>query len=63
MNITAKELKIGDRLIVRGIPRAVQQAGPALTDPDLIIISWRDAKGGLRHGCAGSDAQITVQEG
>lgn len=62
MNITAKELKPGDRLIVRGIPSIVQQSGPAISDPGLIIISWRDAKGELHHGCAGSDAPITIQE-
>lgn len=63
MNIAAKELKPGDHLIVKGIPCTVQQSGPALTDPELIIISWRDSGGQLRHGRAGSDSPISIQEG
>lgn len=63
MNITAKELKPGHQLIVKGTPCTVSQAGPASTDPELIIISWRDSAGQLRFGRAGANTPITIQEG
>lgn len=63
MNITAKELKPGHQLMVKGAPCTVIQATPAFTNPELIIISWLDSDGQLRFGRAGADTPITIQEG
>lgn len=63
MNITAKELKPGHKIIVKGFPCTVSEATPASANAGLIIISWRDSDGQLRFGRAGADTPITIQEG